>query len=73
MEMASLKPLGVWPWFCSQQTMSKPKVAVRTPSQNSRAGDDGNRAGGVHGFLKGFPAKMMRFSDGEFEYIMDIT
>jgi len=37
-----LKPLVFGPGFLATN-MEKPKVAVSTPSQNSRAGDDGNR------------------------------
>ena len=55
------QPLVYGPVFFATN-MEKPKVAVSTPSQHSRrkrfrkdfsAGDDGNRAGGVHGFVEG--------------------
>ena len=77
------RSIGKAPWCLSPgffaTNMEKPKVAVSTPSQNSRrkrfrkdfrAGDDGNRAGGEWIFEGEQLQLMMRFSDGGFEDIV---
>ena len=75
MEIDEKKPIGVWPWFQRAKHGKAQSGGFNAePKQDFRAGDDGNRAGGVHGFVEGVSSENdEKTRMVSFEEIMDIT
>ena len=69
-----LKPLVFGPGFSNKHVDAQSGGLNAEPKQDFRAGDDGNRAGGVHGFVEGVSSENdEKTRMVSFEEIMDIT